>query len=109
MSLKESGTPVGICGLLKREALEDVDIGFAFLPDYWSQGFAFESASAVLKHGRQHWGLQRILAITSPDNDASIRLLTKLGFTFEGLIKLAADQPEVRLFELNPACHSSRY
>jgi RimJ/RimL family protein N-acetyltransferase len=101
VTLKESGAAVGMCGLLKRESLKDVDIGFAFLPEYWSQGLAFESASAVVNHGRETWGLQRIVAITSPDNDASIRLLLKLGFKFVGMIKLAEDQPEVRLFELD--------
>ena len=51
-SLKEDGTPIGICGLIKRETLEDVDIGFAFLPAFWGRGYAFEAAAAVLAHGR---------------------------------------------------------
>jgi [ribosomal protein S5]-alanine N-acetyltransferase len=101
VTLKENGAPVGMCGLLKRETLSDADIGFAFLPEYWSQGLAFESAAAVLRQGEKTWGLKRILAITSPDNDASMRLLQKLGFKFEGMTKLADDQPEVRLFGLN--------
>ena len=101
VELKETGVPIGICGLLKRDQLPDVDIGFAFLPDFWSQGYAFESASAVMTYGREVLGLKRIVAITSLDNDASIRLLEKVGLRFEGLIKLSEDQSEVRLFGSN--------
>jgi RimJ/RimL family protein N-acetyltransferase len=98
VELKKTGAPIGMCGLLKRDSLPDVDVGFAFLPDYWSQGFAYESAAAVMNHGREAQGLRRIVAITSLDNDASIKLLEKLGLRFESLIKLAEDQPEVKLF-----------
>lgn len=98
VELKESGIPIGMCGLLKRETLPDVDIGFAFLPDYWFKGYAFEAAAAILKYGREVLGLARIVAITSLDNEASIKLLEKIGLSFEGLIKLTEDQPEVRLF-----------
>lgn len=98
VELKESEVSIGICGLLKRESLPDVDVGFAFLPDYWSLGYAFESAVAVMNYGREVLGLRRIVAITSLDNDASIRLLEKLGLRFERLIKLSEDQSEVRLF-----------
>ena len=98
VELKESGAAIGICGLIKRDSLPDVDVGFAFLPDYWSHGYAFESASAVMTYGREVLGLKRILAITSLDNAASIKLLEKVGLKFEGLVKLAENQPEVRLF-----------
>ena len=98
VELKESGTPIGMCGLLKRETLADVDVGFAFLPDYWSRGYAFEAAAAVMTYGREVLGLRRIVAITSLDNAASIKLLEKIGLRFERLIKLTEDQPEVRLF-----------
>ena len=101
VELKETGVPIGICGLLKRDSLPDVDIGFAFLPNFWSQGYAFESASAVMTYGRDVLGLRRIVAITSPDNDPSIRLLEKIGLRFERLIKLSEDQSEVRLFTSN--------
>jgi RimJ/RimL family protein N-acetyltransferase len=96
--LKENGAPIGICGLLKRESLEDVDVGFAFLPQFWRKGYAFESASAVMTHGRKVVGLKRIVAITSPDNDASIKVLKKLGLRFERMIKLSEDEPEIKLF-----------
>jgi RimJ/RimL family protein N-acetyltransferase len=98
VSLKAGGTAIGMCGLVKREQLPDVDIGFAFLPEFWSQGYAFESAAAVMAYSRNVLGLKRIVAITSLDNEASIRLLGKIGLEFEGLIRLAEDQPEIRLF-----------
>ena len=96
--LKESGVPIGICGLLKRDGLEDVDIGFAFLPKFWARGYAYESAAAVMAYGKTVLGLNRIVAITSPDNYASGRLLEKLGLRFERMIHLSNDAPEVRLF-----------
>jgi RimJ/RimL family protein N-acetyltransferase len=96
--LKESGEPIGICGLLKRDTLQDVDVGFAFLPKFWGQGYAAESASAALRHGKSAFGLRRIVAITDPDNQASIRTLEKIGFRFEGRIRLTDESPEVNLY-----------
>lgn len=96
--LKDASAPIGICGLLKRDTLDDVDIGFAFLPEFCGQGYGFESARATMTYGREELGLKRIVAITSPDNDASIALLEKLGFKFECLTKLTDDAPEVKLF-----------
>lgn len=87
VELKESSMPIGICGLLKRDTLEDVDIGFAFLPDFCGQGYGFESAGATMVYGRDVLGLKRIVAITSPDNEASIALLEKLGLKFERLTR----------------------
>ena len=98
---KDGGEPLGICGLLKRKALKDVDLGFAFLPRFWSKGYAFESAAAVLAHARSVLGMKRIVAIVSPGNVASIGLLEKLGFRFEGLTRLSEDAPEVQLFGLD--------
>jgi RimJ/RimL family protein N-acetyltransferase len=96
--LRESHTPIGMCGLIKREELPDPDIGFALLPDFVNKGLAFEAAAAVLQDARERLRLQRILAITTPDNEASIKLLQRLGFRFEGLIKLSADREHVKLF-----------
>jgi RimJ/RimL family protein N-acetyltransferase len=95
---KEDRVPIGICGLLKRDSLKDVDVGFALLPQFWSKGYAFEAASAVMAYGRSVLGLGRIVAITSPDNEASIRLLEKLGMRFESMVRLSEDSSEVRLF-----------
>jgi RimJ/RimL family protein N-acetyltransferase len=98
VSRRDDGVPIGMCGLLKRDTLRDVDVGFAFLPEFWGHGYAFESASAVLSYGKEVLGLGRIVAITSPDNDGSIRVLTRLGMRFEGMIQLTESEPEVRLF-----------
>jgi RimJ/RimL family protein N-acetyltransferase len=84
--------------LLKRDTLPDVDIGFAFLPEFWSKGYAVESATAVMDHGRKVLGIGRVLAITAPDNVGSIKVLEKIGFSFEGMMRLSEDAPEIRLF-----------
>ncbi len=98
--LKAGHVPIGMCGILKRDTLPHPDIGFAFLPAYWKQGYAFESAAAVIKHARTALGIDQVLAITSPDNEASARLLEKIGLRFERLIKLTEDAAEVKLFSL---------
>lgn len=96
--LKDRDESIGICGLLKREFLEDVDVGFAFLPQFRGKGYATESASAVLNYGRNVLGINRIVAITSPDNDASINVLKKIGLRFEKLIKFPDENSESKLF-----------
>jgi len=98
VELEDSGESIGICGLIKRDSLEDVDLGFAFLPAFWGKGYAFESAAAVMDYGRRTFGLSRLLAVTSQDNEPSARLLEKLGFHFERLTRLAPDAAEVRVF-----------
>lgn len=98
VELKNSRVPIGICGLLKREALPDVDIGFAFLPRFWSRGYAFESASAVRTFGINALGLRRIVAITSPGNDDSIRVLEKIGLSYERTTRLSENEPEIKLY-----------
>lgn len=94
---KGDSTPLGLCGLIKRDVLPDVDIGFAFLPEFWGRGYAREAACAVLEHGRRDFGLRRIVAITSLHNTSSMKLLEKLGMRFEGLLDLGPAGP-VRLF-----------
>ena len=98
VELKDGGEPIGMCGLLKRDALKDADVGFAFLPRYWRRGYALESASAVVAFAREAFGLSRVVAITAADNVASIRLLEKLGFRFERMARVPEDGKEVRLF-----------
>ncbi|MCK7598294.1 GNAT family N-acetyltransferase [Microbulbifer sp. CAU 1566] len=93
----KDGTPVGQCGLLRRQGLDDVDIGFAFFPEYRGKGYALEAASAVMAWGKQQLGLRRIVAIASPDNRASIQLLENLGLTREGNITLPGDDEELLL------------
>lgn len=101
VELKPEHLSIGICGLIKRDSLEDVDIGFAFLPEYWGQGYAYEAAHAVVNYGAGVLGLKRIVAITSVDNDSSIRLLAKLGLRFERLMKLSDDSEPVKLFGMD--------
>jgi len=100
VKLKDSDIPMGMCGLLRRDTLDDVDIGFAFLPQYTGKGYASEAAKVVLDHARNILGMKRILAITSVDNNNSIRLLEKLGFKFIKIIRLTPDAEESRLFEM---------
>jgi [ribosomal protein S5]-alanine N-acetyltransferase len=97
VALKAVNTPVGICGLLKRETLPDADIGFAFLPAYRAQGYALESAAAVLEYSRSILGLERIVAIVDPENAGSLRLLEKIGMSFDRMVRLTEDGPEIRL------------
>jgi len=96
--LKEGQIPIGICGLVKRDSLDDIDIGFAFLPQYWLKGYAFESASAVLTYAKNTLGIKRIVGIATPDNHGSIRVLEKIGLQFERMVKLSADDGELKLF-----------
>ncbi len=98
--LKEGNVPIGLCGLIKRDSLEDVDIGYAFLPAYWGKGYAYEAASAVLAHGKEVVGLQRIVAITTPDNASSANLLKKIGLQEKGMITLPNDADEVKFFAI---------
>jgi [ribosomal protein S5]-alanine N-acetyltransferase len=97
---KADDTAVGMCGVLKRDTLPDPDIGFSFLPEFWSQGYALESAGAVLKHAREVLRLGRILAITTRDNEPSMRLLGKLEFRFDRMMQFGSE--ELRLFVSDP-------
>lgn len=98
VDLAADGRPIGICGLLQRDTLPAPDIGFAFLPQYWSQGYAYEAALAVTADARTRLGLDTLLAIVNPDNGASIRLLERLGFRFDRMFRLNDDGPELKLF-----------
>jgi RimJ/RimL family protein N-acetyltransferase len=95
---KEDAVPMGICGLIKREGLDDIDIGFAFLPRFCANGYAEEAAYAVMAYGKRNLGLTRIVGITSPDNVRSIRLLKKLGMAFERMVQLPTGPAETMLF-----------
>lgn len=96
VALKDTQEPVGMCGLLKRDTLDDPDIGFAFLQKFTRKGYAFESATGVLAYGKSVLGLNRILAITTKDNTSSIKLLGRLGFEFEKHIMINTE--ELNLF-----------
>lgn len=96
--LRESGAQVGMCGLIKRDILEDVDLGYAFLPEFCGQGLATEAASATVRLAREQVGLSRLLAVVNPDNTRSIQLLEKLGFRHERMIRLAENEPPIRVY-----------
>ena len=98
VELADSGVAIGMCGLLQRQELPAPDLGFAYLPDYRSQGYAYEAAAAVKAYAHDVLGLDMLLAIVSPGNTASIRLLEKLGFVFERPLRLAPEAPELRLY-----------
>ena len=95
---KSDGAVVGMCGLLRRDILPDVDIGYAYLPEYWGQGFAFEAAAATLRHAATKFGLRRLIGVVSQGNMGSIRVLEKLGMRFEGMHLMHPGEPEVRLY-----------
>jgi len=101
VELRDTGEPIGMCGLLKRDTLPDVDIGFAFLPQFRSQGYGLEGARAVMDYGRRVVGLKRIVAITSLNNESSASLLGKVGFRFERLMEHGEKREEIKLFAWN--------
>jgi RimJ/RimL family protein N-acetyltransferase len=98
VELREGRTPIGICGLIRRDWLEDADLGFAYLPRFRGMGYAFEAAAATLEHAKSALGMERVLAIVSPENEDSVRLLTKLGMTFQRMARPDGDAGEVCVF-----------
>lgn len=90
--------PIGMCGLLKRDTLKDVDVGYALLPEFWSRGYAREAVLGVLAYANKTLGLRRVVAITNADNGSSIGLLKKLGFQFEKTVRIAEASNEVQLY-----------
>ena len=103
MSLKPDGTMIGICGLFKRENLDDPDIGFAVLPDYCGKGYAGEAAGAVVNYARDDLDLGILTAIVSPDNAASIGLIEKLGLRFERMITMPGEEEAICLYSMSLA------
>ena len=100
VTLKEIAKPTGICGLVKRDEFDDPDIGFAFLSHYRRNGYAGESAQAVLEHGFGSLELRRIIAIADPDNEPSVRLLERLGFVYEREVRMRDDDHDISLFAI---------
>lgn len=95
---KATGQPVGMCGLLKRDTLEDVDVGYAFLPAFRSQGYAAEAVAGTIDYARRTHQLRRVVAIVQPDNSASIKVLERAGFTLERQVQMSADAQPLQLF-----------
>lgn len=100
MSLKKGDSQIGICGLFRRENLDDPDIGFAVLPDFCGTGYAGEAAEAVVTHARDDLGIKCLTAIVSPENSASIGLIKKIGLTFDRGITMPGDDEEISLYSM---------
>ena len=98
VEMKDYKKPIGMCGILKRDSLEYPDIGFAFLPTFQGEGYAYEIASQTLSYARQHLKIPKIAAITVPKNEKSIRLLQKIGLHFERTITLPGGSEELLLY-----------
>ena len=94
---------MGICGLFRRDGLEEPDVGFAILPEFCGKGYGFEASVAVLKYARGELGLSAVTAIVSPHNEASIGLLEKLGMSFERPIRMPGDDHDIRLYRIELA------
>lgn len=92
---KDDAVPIGLCGLIRRDTLPDVDIGFAFLARFWGQGYAREAAAATLKYAREVQQLDRVVAITKPDNVSSGKLLERIGLRREGTVRLQGSEEEL--------------
>ena len=102
------GETIGICGLIKRDTLDDVDIGFAFLQRVWGNGYAHEAAVATVAYGTDVLKLSRIVAITTRANRRSSDLLRKLGFRFERDIRLAENGDELELYAIGDDAVATR-
>lgn len=100
VGLRDFGISVGLCGLVRREAFPDPDLGFAFLKSYRSNGYALEAASAVLEEAADRFSLRRILAMADEANTASIRLLATLGFRFERMVTMPGESVAIRQYAL---------
>ncbi len=100
VELIDSGEAIGICGLLKRSFLESADLGFALMAEYRGHGYAFEAAQATVDLARDTLKLPKLVAFTADNNDRSIKLLEKIGMSFEKLITLPGSDKEVKLFSL---------
>ncbi|MGB3077305.1 MAG: GNAT family N-acetyltransferase [Chitinophagales bacterium] len=98
VSLKNGNIPIGACGLLKRDYLDTADLGFAFLPEYIGRGYGYESASAVLAHAHDELRISSVYAFTVPHNEASIKLLEKIGFRFERMFTIPGEEEELLLY-----------
>ncbi len=97
--VEHAGQAVGMCGLIKRDELDDIDLGYAFLPESQGRGFAREAGEAVLEYANRQLGIRRVLAIVSPENKKSISLLQKLGFKFVRMVFLRATDTGTLLYE----------
>jgi ribosomal-protein-alanine N-acetyltransferase len=103
VALRDGGEVIGMCGLVRRDTLPLPDLGFALVPEAWGAGYTTEAGRAVLEHGRKTLGLREVLAITSPGNERSMRVLQKLGMALEDRRSLSADAAPVNVFRVRMA------
>lgn len=100
VQLKADRTPIGMCGLIKREGLDDVDIGFAFLREFRGEGYAHEAAAASIDYARDTLNMKRVVAIATPDNVSSIALLQKIGLRFDSTTRLKDEQVDLVVYAI---------
>ena len=96
--LKSTNVFIGVAGLIDREGLDNVDIGYGFLPEYRGQGYAFEATKIIFDYGLNDLKMKKIDAIVNPDNKASIHLLEKLGLRYEKMVRLPDEDKDIMLF-----------
>lgn len=101
MKLRSTGKPIGMCGLIKRDDMKEIDLGFALLPEFEGQGYALEAARAVLEYAAEKLGLVRLIAFTLPNNLRSISLLKRLGFSYEESMLYGTEKEEVDVFSIS--------
>ncbi|MCC4857842.1 GNAT family N-acetyltransferase [Vibrio lentus] len=101
VEIKDSSTPIGICGLIKRDTLESHDIGYGYVPEVYGQGFALEAAQAIIEQAKHNADIDHLVAITTSDNIRSIALLTKLGFVFERVEEAINESVNLNLYGLS--------
>ena len=94
--------------MFRREGLDDPDIGFAILPGYCGKGYAYEASSAVLKHARDELDISYLTAIVSPENEASVGLIRKLGLRFERMHRMAGDEEDVAVYGIRLQAEDKR-
>jgi len=97
---KETSIPLGLCGLMKRDNLDDADLGYAFLPEFWHKGFALEAVESVIDYAKNTHQLSRILALSKSSNTPSIKLLNKVDFLFDRDLKLLEDEENLQIYQL---------
>jgi len=100
VAIRNGDTAIGICGIFRREFLDDPDLGYSVLPEFCGQGYAFEASTAILEYARDVLSLRRVTAVISPHNEPSIRLIRKLHFEFERMQQWPDEVKEVCLYSL---------
>lgn len=103
---RRDGVALGMCGLIRRDGLDGVDIGYAFLPQARGQGYAHEAATAVVEYARNGLGLAELLAVVDPKNHKSVSVLQKIGLSFARIVHLSPQQSAVHLYCINFDCRS---